>query len=136
VFVSWDDACAYAAWHGKRLPKEEEWEKAARGDDGRVFPWGNEEATAERCNFDDNVGSTTPVKRYSPQGDSCYGCTDMVGNVWEWTDSTMVEVMQVFRGGSFYCTMEEVMAAHRDGFLPDEGRRDLGFRTIVRLSEV
>jgi formylglycine-generating enzyme required for sulfatase activity len=135
VFVSWGDAAAYAAWFGKRLPKEEEWEKAARGRDGRVFPWGDEEPTAEHCNFDNNVGSTTPVKRYSPQGDSCYGCTDMAGNVWEWTDSTMVEVMQVFRGGAFNRGMEEIRAANRDGFLPDERKSDLGFRTVVRLSE-
>ena len=134
VYVSWDDAAAYAAWFGKRLPKEEEWEKAARGPDGWIYPWGDEEPTAEHCNFDGKVGTTTAVKRYSPKGDSCYGCTDMAGNVWEWTDSTTVEVLRVFRGGAFNRSAEEMRASHRDGFLPDEKRRDLGFRTVVRLS--
>jgi formylglycine-generating enzyme required for sulfatase activity len=134
VFVSWDDAAAYAAWTGKRLPTEEEWEKAARGEDGRQFPWGDDAPTSEHCNFDNNVGATTPVKRYSPQGDSYYGCSDMAGNVWEWTDSTTVEVLQVFRGGAFNRGMEEMRAANRDGFLPDERKSDLGFRTVVCLS--
>lgn len=87
VYVFWDDASAYAEWAGKRLPTQEEWEKAARGIDGRDYPWGNQEPSAELCNFNRNVGRTSPVGNYSPQGDSPYGCVDMSGNVWEWTDS-------------------------------------------------
>jgi len=80
VNVNWEDADAYAKWCGKQLPTEAQWEKAARGTDGRAYPWGNEWC-GSRCNI--SGYGTTPVGNYL-QGISPYGCHDMCGNVGEW----------------------------------------------------
>jgi len=93
TLVSWYDAQAFCKWvtdlsHYKiDLASEAEWEQAARGTDGRMYPWGNAEPTASLCNFNLNVQDTTAVGQYSPQADSPVGATDMAGNVMEWTRS-------------------------------------------------
>jgi serine/threonine-protein kinase len=91
--VSWHDARTFCRWLNEmsgevvRLPTEAEWEKAARGVDGRIYPWGNQKPDAALCNFNDLYNGTTRVGKFSPQGDSPFGCTDMAGNVWEWVSS-------------------------------------------------
>jgi len=85
--VCWYESLAYARWAGKALLSEAQWEKAARGDDERRYPWGDE-FDRDKCNTSESgIGDTTPVGKYSPGGDSPYGAADMAGNVWEWSCS-------------------------------------------------
>ena len=88
--VSWYEAQAYSRFVGKRLPTEAEWEKAASWNaqtgEKQLYPWGNFQLSIEECNHNAIIGQTTPVNSY-PQGKSPYGCYDMLGNVWEWTNS-------------------------------------------------
>jgi toxoflavin biosynthesis protein ToxD len=93
VNITWRDACAYCKWLSEKtnkeywLPSEAEWEKAARGTDGRRYPWGNNWNPNLCNNIENGLNTTTPVGHFSPKGDSPYGCADMIGNVWEWCSS-------------------------------------------------
>ena len=168
VNVSWHDAIAYCNWlaevTGKPylLPSEAEWEKGARGSDGRIYPWGNQ-WDAERCNAGrGREGDTTPVGAY-PEGASPYGLLDMAGNVWEWTRSLWGEglkpsfkypydpadgredldapdsVLRVLRGGAFLYDVGFVRCACRFRDSPGYFNRSYGFRlssSSDALSEV
>ena len=83
VQMSWNDAKAYCEWAGRQLPTEAQWEKAARGTDGRLYPWGNQAPSSTLANYNQNVKNTSAVGKY-PAGTSPYGALDMAGNVWEW----------------------------------------------------
>jgi len=141
VEVSFFDAYAFCKWFSDlsekviRLPTETEWEKAARGTDGREFPWGEKEPGYDLCNFDKYFGGTTRVGLYSPAGDSPYGCVDMAGNVWEWTSShphrlSFAKNMDnyIMRGGSWDCYAGAIRSANCPFEPPGNTRFDYGFR--------
>lgn len=131
IGVNWYDADAYCRHYEKRLPTEQEWEKAARGTDGRKYPWGNEEPTSRHANFGkccDWKGSLTAVGSFEV-GASPYRIYDLAGNVFEWTDSSKGSD-RVFRGGSWNVDATLIRSAARSSGVPALRLHILGFRCV------
>jgi formylglycine-generating enzyme required for sulfatase activity len=151
VYISWDDARAFAEWAGGRLPTEAEWEYAASGPDGPTWPWGDEAPTCELLNYVDCVNDTSGAGAYL-DGASWVGALDMAGNVWEWVnDWYEVNYYQnssaenplgpnsgeskVLRGGSWGVDDWEIRAAYRRASNPGDWNSNIGFRVVEPLSD-
>jgi formylglycine-generating enzyme required for sulfatase activity len=144
TYVSWDDAVAFCGWAGGFLPTEAQWERAARGDDERVWPWGDEPPGAEHATFD--RGDTAPVGS-SPRGTGPFGALDQAGNAWEWTTSALRAYpydaldgredgsrweLRVVRGGAFIHGPGQIRCSYRYGMLPGTVDHYVGFRLAAQ----
>jgi len=138
VGVSKIEAAAFSRWLAKklgkrvRLPTEEEWERAARGTDGREFPWGASEDAASHANVENAIGYTSAVGLF-PSGTSPEGCLDMAGNIWEWTGSPYKQgdLACALRGGAFRRGADRARCASRQWDLPHLRDYLIGFRVVV-----
>jgi len=144
IQVTWNDAVAYCQWARRRLPTEAEWEKAARGPDDFLYPWGNTEPSGGLANYDNRIGDIVAVGSY-PGNISPYGALDMAGNVYEWVaDWFSISYYgsspssnplgpssgkyRVMRGGSWQLEGERLHTYDREVSAPGSGNSNLGFR--------
>ncbi len=136
VGISWLDALQYCRWAGKELPTEEQWEMAARGTDGRLFPWGDTLPTPEHAVFgqDPETGRTADVGTY-PLNVSPFACQDMVGNVWEWTSTPAgeSEEFRIVKGGSYNDDSDFLQCDSRLEGDPKDKMENVGFRCVISI---
>jgi formylglycine-generating enzyme required for sulfatase activity len=147
IYVDWNQATAYCEWAGRSLPSEAQWEKAARGTDGRIYPLGDTAPDANLANYSRNKGDTTAVGSY-PSGASPYGIMDMAGNVWEWVADWYGETYyssspatnpqgpssgtyRGLRGGSWGNNRSNVRSADRNWNVPGIQNDFIGFRCVL-----
>lgn len=130
VFVTWHDANAYARWAKKSFPTSQQWEKAARGPKGNVYPWGDQ-PTFAKCNTrESGIGSTTPVERYH-SGVSPYGLYDMCGNTWEWCSSATEFDRYELKGSAFTSPFSRVTPSNFNDASSKMKDDDTGFRCVA-----